>query len=610
MAAISVSSDDDDFLEFLKAPIPKLPPLKKPARKKAAAKKAPSKAAAKRKSTTKASLATTKRGKVDDGQASGRNTPPPLSGLTLTRGSVNDFPLFSQSDISGSSQPRGATDIFQIFTNYKPLVTADLVTSRIRNNFVSNWVSENKHPTRRCKVLLLHGPCGSGKLTLVQHTLKEQGIGMRLWTPNENLSIEGQPITEIDTFRRALLYDRFYSSNVTGDAHEEQKVLVIKNLPATNTEQSVQARKQILDEFITTITAFGGPKLFQCPVIFIFTTGNTHSVKFQLHKEFSESFLQIVAQYEIIAATDAQIKKRLTFIANKEIDDTRRTTQVVKEVMSLVKGDIRHAINELCIRLRAGIPRTAPAQSVPQSQMPKAYSYSTQTDSADDLQNCQILDVFHAAARILSCKKDIHTKRLEHSAVQTLKNVPADADKLLDYVHHSLPRYNQIGDESMQRLSKISRRMSDANVYGNLLGRWEVGTWSDCMFRWSVDSHMHDERPPARATGTEPCHPPPFFRTFENQLVLSAAMSPVVGFGKPLPPTRSELCTEVTPMLNQILFRKNSYPHAHRPMHPKLQLTPKQAEAIRETSFFSMGVWSPPAPRDARLPICDRWQVC
>ena len=604
-APITISSDDDDdsFLEFLRAPIPKLPPLKKPSRKKSAAKAAPKKTT-KRKATTKTSLATIKRTKANDIDTRS-STPPLFRGLSFTRDAVDEFPMvpkFLQNSIK-------QTDIFEIFNKYKPQSTTELVTSRIRNNFVLKWVADNKPLARRCKVLLLHGPCGTGKQTLVESALREHNIKMRLWEPNENFSVEGEPITQIDTFKRALLHERYESNNVVGDTNHEKQFLVIKNLPSTNTDQSIRLRKQILDEFITSITKFGTLP-FQSPVIFIYTSCNTHSVKYQLHKEFTDSFMQIVERYEVLPATEAQMKKRLTFIANKEIDDKSRTTKVIEEVLGAVKGDIRQGIHELAIRLKKGIPRQKSIQEIPQSQLPKECSYSTQLDSADDLQNNQILDVFHGAARILSSKRDIYSKKLEHAATETLKNVPADADKLIDYVHHSLPRYNQVGPHSIDRLTTVGRRMSEANVYGNMLGRWETGTWSTCMFRWSVDAHMCHQCPPARATGAESCHPPPFFRPFENQQVLSTVLSPVVGFGKPLPPTRPEICQDIGPMLDQILFRKKEYPHARRPLHPKFQLTIKQLNAIHEGSNYSTGIWAPKAAENVRLPICDRWQVC
>eukprot|EP01064_Diplonema_japonicum_P003501 TRINITY_DN1224_c0_g1_i1.p1 TRINITY_DN1224_c0_g1~~TRINITY_DN1224_c0_g1_i1.p1 ORF type:complete len:676 (+),score=92.92 TRINITY_DN1224_c0_g1_i1:1161-3188(+) len=446
---------------------------------------------------------------------------------------------------------RKAIDSDTLFAKYAPTTTADLVTTPIPTKAVMEWMVKAKQKSMRSKVLFVHGPSGCGKRTLVEYAARSAGFSIRRWVPTDTNYHNGEasPTTCHAYFSRALLFDRNLSTEILAKSSTPTPtVLLFEGLPPNSIDRHHQQRATILQQFISELDSPSTrPEL---PVIFLFTTHNTHSTKHQLHSEYPEAFLasQKINTIELKPVTDTQLKKRLLFISQKELSSKQEAATVVRNVLAFSGGDIRQAMHDLAFRL---ICPVLSAKKVLPFEVREATHLE---DGSDDIANQPMLNIGHATARVLSAKRD-KAGNLEHSLMETLQRAVVNADKFTDYIHYTLPRYSQV-DDGVERMASVVRRMSEANTYGGYLSRKDrtAGWMSSCLFRWSVDKHMLSSTP-SRSTGFQQCNPPPFFHPVEAQSVLRKVIAPSIHPEDSMYYPSTALCLDLCPMLGRMVLK-------------------------------------------------------
>ena len=435
--------------------------------------------------------------------------------------------------------------------------------------------------------MLLHTT--AGKLSLIQTIAEAQNLSVRVWNKDEILNSEAY-VSELHLFKRALLYERTRSRSVVGEeCGAVSKLLVFKAMPHCANAAQREELQKVLSEFAAELTTPRPDGAQEYPVVFIFSTHCSHSVKFLLHTQFPDDFLASTRIHQIFIhrVTAAAMKKRLTSIAKSEFVD--KAASVVQRVMAHTEGDIRQAIHCLAFEMIRPDPFAEHAKAR-SAFFQKKWSHSmTDEDTAhvvpvdasvcDTAASHERMEVGHGTARILAAKRDGDGVTLNHSVLETLTMVGCGAEKLVGYVHHSLPRYCQIED-GIDKMAAVCRDMSDANVYSATLNEayMHSGWPSQCLFSWSTNKHQLPPAP-SRSKCMEPCHPPPHgINATQSSQVMQRIMNDALPREEVSHYTRTTLALDTMPMLHQILFKRK-----------RSNYVPKVSPCIAASQFGNQG---------------------
>ena len=458
------------------------------------------------------------------------------------------------------SHRQGAPDAATLFDRYRPKRMGDLATSGVRNTAITAWLQGCVRPSPRSRVLFLHGRPGSGKASLVRVAAESLGLSQREWVAVENRALDAvdyhENTSQLQYFRRALLHDRSFSRDVVG-ADTESKVLVFHGLPHCHTLAQQKERADVLRQFVKELKEPSHG--LEYPVVFLYTSYATHSQNFQLHEDFPNEFLDCpqIEKVEIHNITERALRKRLKHVAAAECATQRAAAAAVDEVMLHVEGDVRQALHTLAFALITPEPRgpVSPDLVAPPAMLQRALGVPEVVEGSDFRANRTVIDIAHAAARVLAAKRE-EDGPLCHSLDETLGIVGVGADKLTDYVHHSLPRYCQV-EGGLEKLAAVTRNMSDANVYGTLLSsQHRASGWtSRCLFSWSLQKYTQAPEP-SRSKSFEACHPPPVCVPAHELSVLRRTMESATSDEMASSHASGQLGLEVWPMVRNIVFQR------------------------------------------------------
>eukprot|EP00756_Hemistasia_phaeocysticola_P053700 Hpha_TRINITY_DN2965_c0_g1::TRINITY_DN2965_c0_g1_i1::g.19650::m.19650/K06662/HRAD17, RAD24; cell cycle checkpoint protein len=430
-----------------------------------------------------------------------------------------------------------------LLARYAPTSLQELASSKARNEDVANWFRCRAQGTEMVSpVLLICGPSGSGKKSLLSAAAAVNGFAVRMWEEHQDFgetcsadvsaTVSGLGTgeyrvwdTQLDLFRRHITSGRAPAREVVGEAEAggdtRRHVCVVNGLPSCFTVEQRKARDQTLTELAQLPWRSVNTRL--APVVVLHTVHDTHSTKFQLRSEYPKEFLDspTVSTVYMKEVSDAQLRKRLKLIVSRESMD-RVTPAVLESIVTGAQGDIRQAVHQLCFLAIRPSPR--PAFQYP---MPGTV---TQREAGEGVACCDDepkpekgtattrevrgVDVGHGCARTLSAKRDTDGQ-LNHSAEETLRLVGVPPSKMLDYVHGNLLRYCKVPD-AVELMQVSERRLSEAESYLSALRDNQrfsdtAGWAARLAFRWGVDAYRHRNRAPSRPSGFEPSHPPPAF---------------------------------------------------------------------------------------------------
>eukprot|EP01065_Artemidia_motanka_P021158 TRINITY_DN25266_c0_g1_i1.p1 TRINITY_DN25266_c0_g1~~TRINITY_DN25266_c0_g1_i1.p1 ORF type:complete len:748 (+),score=169.76 TRINITY_DN25266_c0_g1_i1:71-2245(+) len=556
-------------------------------------------------------------------------------------------PGLSLSQISGGSSQAlsqrtreeptfsARTDAAEILRVHAPERMQDLISGKSRNEDVLRWLGSADAPP----VLLLCGPSGCGKMSLVSAAARSHSLRVRVWEEYQAFGtsystslaydVRGRGEdrvgeSQLQLFRKALTTERSAQRAVVGGACHAGHVVVCRGLPFCFTADQRRQRDSILHALARSSES----RSSAAPVVILFTTHDTHSSKFQLHQEFPTPFLHspAVRVVEMKGVSDAQMRKRLDFLATRERMAVPR--QELLRVVAGAQGDFRQAVHQMCFTALPKLPREAEQTALPECSLPLGrLSNPCDDDRAPPgATRDTSIDIGHGCSRLLSAKRD-EAGVLNHPAEETLRLLGTPPRKILDYFQANLPRYCQVPN-ALELLAMSTRRLSESDCYLSSLqsdtAQGSVSGWAARLgFRWGVDGYQSGNRTPSRPRAFEPSHPPPHWEPiadspFTLQHSMAGTLHPDVA---PFHSAR-RFAVETCPALAGILLRsRTSYVEPpstgiqrfrQRP-RVTFRLTRAQVQAVRALVNFTAGQWqpgesSPPPPCDAAADCCPAYR--
>jgi len=320
---------------------------------------------------------------------------------------------------------------------------------------VGEWVGAHCRGTPCTPVLLLSGPPGSGKRSLLTTALRGQGrTVVEDDDPYDARSADPNAVL-IHTFAHADAPDRiealrqFLSQRRADPLHcpskslptssnpparRLQEVLVVRDLPYAHDPAAKEARDAVLTDAVASLGIRGHP------IVFLFTISDTHAAAYQLPTEFPPALLRSprVTRVEVIGITEARIRRRLQDVAR--LEGAPLPAPTIAAIAAGARGDIRAALLQAQWLARTTlrpppVPRKRP--------LPPDLVAPTEGDddpTSEGMSRDSYLNIGHANHRLLFAKRT-PDGRLQHPPEQVAASVTVSEDKLLAYVVTSLPRF-------------------------------------------------------------------------------------------------------------------------------------------------------------------------
>ncbi|PRP76722.1 hypothetical protein PROFUN_14818 [Planoprotostelium fungivorum] len=403
--------DDDDFLD-----VP-LSFVKTPDRPK------------KRRAETE--VQTNRNGKVQ------RKKPATLSSITAVR----------------DKKQKKSTEVDLWTLKHEPREISQCVVQPDKINELRDWMQKHlrREPARR--VLLVHGPSGTGKTVMIKLLAKELNFSLSEWTEPVNVewknargdylgsdgSAQMYSVSRQKQFREFLYQSRAYVDLCSPD---RTRLVVVRECPEGMTTEVRRRFWEIIEEY---------SRKAANPMILIMTTENEKKeIRMPDHVT---PYLQTLAINQVIKT---KMKKCLTDILSTESMSV--PDDVFEDIIQSAEGDVRSAINNLQMYIIGKPLRTVGAKKPKQKKSKKEEPEKTHN-----------LNIFHAVGKVL------HNKRIEDgggnniprtNVEKLMENLPIDPQLYLYWVHQS---YLSFCDD-VTVLSNIAEDFSAAEAFTSTSG--------------------------------------------------------------------------------------------------------------------------------------------
>eukprot|EP00998_Keelungia_sp_KM082_P005533 NODE_184_length_2394_cov_61.409793_g179_i0.p1 GENE.NODE_184_length_2394_cov_61.409793_g179_i0~~NODE_184_length_2394_cov_61.409793_g179_i0.p1 ORF type:complete len:753 (+),score=97.55 NODE_184_length_2394_cov_61.409793_g179_i0:94-2352(+) len=347
------------------------------------------------------------------------------------------------------------------YEKYAPKTGSDCLVAARQTDAVRDWAR------RLDSVLLLTGPPGCGKSSLVRAILRESGY---------LVVDELDPTMDIDPAQQVVVWSTFFSIDQTAvddfeeflsDRHAPPmgvhrkrpgalcRVLVVRDLPraltGTDKARITAALQRSLD---TTRKGLH-------PLVFIHTVADTHAAKFNIAQYFPREFLAAAAltKVECRALTEARIRKRVQVICQQE--RAGLTLQEIRHIAEAARGDMRTALLQAHWQSIGSRSRRANFQDIDLPGSRKRSRSSTEAEAQEPKRRARdtYLQSGHATSRFLFAKREpvMHGHslgKLEHTAEDTCDRLTITEERFLGWVHNNMiPRFVHKVDASLVEIS-------------------------------------------------------------------------------------------------------------------------------------------------------------
>lgn len=344
---------------------------------------------------------------------------------------------------------------------YKPKSVAELAIHVKKINELEAWLKQPTNLITRTKFLLLTGPPGCGKTTMLHTVCKSCGYKIQEWiTPLDRPNDEFESLSRFDYNKSAAkLFEEylFKSSRYNSclGTNPTKKLILVKDFPNVmfhNPSTFHEILENLTDKSMT-------------PIVFV-------SSDESLCKKLFPTTLKTQCNVQTLALnpiTDQRMFKVLKQLILQEVKKDRNISMMsddaLAEICSACQGDFRSAISKLFfLAINSSslcfskAPVTAKHRLKPASQV---------SESSQKIKDKK-LDFFHGLGRVLYPKRIESNAGLKfvHSAEAIVENFESEPGGFLSQLHENYP--SRIGN--IDDLSKAAGRLATSDI---LRSRWQ-----------------------------------------------------------------------------------------------------------------------------------------
>jgi len=367
-----------------------------------------------------------------------------------------------------------------------------LVIPRKKVDEIRNWMMDPAR-SNRTSLLVLHGPPGVGKSTVVSLLAKELSYSIRDWSATDpsafnssSSSVYVPYASQIQQFTRFINGTR-YPSLVTSqtDCISSTGITLVDGLPSMTPTNAKDIFQKTLFEILHSSNT-GVTNL----LIVIFTCGTEVTNPTELKSLFSEAVLHNACLISMGKVTPTRISKALTKILSSgtlpEISD-----DILADVSLRCNGDLRHAVQALQFQaLGLDMPLSKPKLKYNAKSVAKSLATTKKSQNGLD----STLSISRAVGKLLRCKSNLEKHASDAKKSKALANAPLpkqpdalsfvpenvakscalEPNALCDFIQHNIPLHYV----ELSELSAALDVLSTCDVLDRFGAQRGNGSWS------------------------------------------------------------------------------------------------------------------------------------
>lgn len=344
---------------------------------------------------------------------------------------------------------------------YKPKTVGELAIHVKKVNELEAWLKQPTSLITRTKFLLITGPPGCGKTTMLHIVCKSCGYKIQEWiTPLDRPDDEFESLTRFEynksaakLFEEYLFKSSRYSSCL--GINPTKKLILVKDFPNVmfrNPSTFHEILENLTDKCMT-------------PIVFVSSDDS-------LCKKLFPNTLKTQCNVQTLVLnpiTDQRMFKVLKQLIVQEVKRDRNISMMpddaLSDICSASQGDFRSAISKLFfLSISSGSLYVPKVPMTPTHRLKPASQVSGSSPKIKDKK----LDFFHGLGRVLYPKRIESNEGLKfvHSAEAIVENFESEPSGFLSQLHENYP--SRIGD--IDDLSKAAGRLATSDI---LRSRWQ-----------------------------------------------------------------------------------------------------------------------------------------
>jgi DNA polymerase III delta prime subunit len=343
---------------------------------------------------------------------------------------------------------------------------------------VKYWIHEALQPNPQSHILLLCGPPGAGKTTMIDVLLKaynvikyEHDVQNDEWSEEkgQNNSYKSRLkhfqefLSQSSRYRTLRLYNILAS---------EKTFIVINELPFVRPNSAQhKERHEILKNFLITNSNHA-----RNPTIIIHHIYESSTTYANIWQNFPKEFIDSprVTRIDINPMTEKTISQVLEHIYSieKTLNKIHSINKDMIESLALnAGGDLRQAIQQLQFHSIPGIKKKketkCPRKKIKLTHEDVVNNRSEVLDAKDDISRDSYVNLFHATGRVLHAKRNKDGTLEKDLEKQVLHKIHAQENNQVNYLYENYVKFSKV-DADFDALQKCIDSLSIADTFAHI----------------------------------------------------------------------------------------------------------------------------------------------